>query len=346
VISEHRASLGTLGLCKAFGMARATFYRAIKKVHSPHTERPANFRRIPDEQRQQIIATLNSERFCDMSPPEVFTTLLDKQIYLCSIRSMYRILSENHQNVQRRQSHPRNLPRPELLATKPNQLWSWDITKLKGPFKWTYFYLYKILDVFSRYVVGWMVAFKESSALAEALIGDTCLKQKIVPGTLTVHADNGPSMTSKPVAYLLIDLGVAKTHSRPHVSNDNPFSEAAFKTLKYRPDFPEMFGSLEDSRSFCQNFFRWYNHEHHHAGIAMFSPYEVHYGLVDRRATQRKNALDQAYRKNPERFVKGTPVVNLPPKEVWINKPNVKENVKEHAQNVSLNTINQLSHFY
>lgn len=342
VILEHRASLGTLGLCNAFGMARATFYRALKKRYPSQQQRSTNIRRIPDEQRQQIIGTLNSERFCDMSPPEAFTTLLDEGAYLCSIRTMYRILSENQQNVQRRQSHPRNLPRPELLATKPNQLWSWDITKLKGPCKWTYYYLYTILDVFSRYVVGWMVAYRESAALAEALIADTCLKQEIVPGTLGIHADHGSSMTSQLVAHLLAELGVAKTHSRPHVSNDNPFSESAFKTLKYRPDFPERFGSIQDSRSFCRDFFPWYNHEHHHAGIAMFTPYEVHYGLVERIATQRRIVLLGAYRQHPERFVKGAPVINLPPMEVWINKPDVKE---QH-EIVSLNTINKLSHSY
>lgn len=342
MILEHRASLGIFGLCKAFSMARSTFYRAVKNNRPAGKQRPANLRRIPDEQRQQIIHTMNSERFCDMSPPEIFTSLLDEGAYLCSIRSMYRILSENRQNIQRRQSHPRNFPRPELLATKPNQIWSWDITKLKGPFKWTYYYLYTILDIFSRYVVGWMVAYRESAALAEALIADTCLKQEIVPGTLSIHADHGPSMTSRPVACLLADLGVTKTHSRPHVSNDNPYSESAFKTLKYRPDFPERFGSIQDTRCFCQSFFHWYNQEHHHSGIAMFTPYEVHYDRIQRVAAQRNAALIQAYRKHPERFVKGAPVVALPPKEVWINKPDVKEQL----ENVSLMSDHQLSHLY
>ena len=340
MIIEHRASLGTLGLCKAFNMARATFYRALKPNQAPKQSRQNNRRRIPDEQRHDIIQMMNSERFCDMSPPEIFASLLSAGTYLCSIRSMYRILSENRQNVQRRQSYPRHLPKPELLAVKPNQVWSWDITKLKAPFKWSYYYLYTILDIFSRYVVGWMVAYREAAALAEALIADTCLKQEIVPGTLSIHADHGASMTSRPVAYLLADLGVTKTHSRPHVSNDNPYSESAFKTLKYRPNFPDRFGSIQDARVFCQSFFRWYNHEHHHSGIAMFTPYEVHYGLVERVAEQRKIALTEAYRKNPERFVKGAPVVNLPPKEVWINKPDVKE----QPVNVSLIPNHQLSH--
>jgi putative transposase len=312
-----------------------------KKPIAVHSSR-SHFRRIPDEQRQLILSTMNSQRFCDMSPPEIYATSLDEGSYLCSIRTMYRILKENLQHIQRRQSAPRNYKRPELLACKPNQLWSWDITKLMGPVKWTYYYLYKILDVFSRYVVGWMVAFKESSSLAQALIADTCLKQEIVPGTLTVHADNGPSMTSRLVVHLLADLGVAKTHSRPHVSNDNPFSEAAFKTLKYRPDFPERFGSIEHSRQFCHDFFNWYNHQHHHCGIALFTPYQVHYGMVNAALQKRTIIMNQAFQNHPERFVKGIPIVPQPPKEVWINKPIVKEQDK----NVSLNTNNQLSHCY
>lgn len=323
-------------------MVRATFYRALKNERPTVLRRREHFRRIPDEQRQHILDILNSDRFRDMAPPEIYATLLDEGRHLCSIRTMYRLLSENRQNRQRRQANPRNHPKPELLATKPNQVWSWDITKLKGPFKWTYYYLYTILDIFSRYVVGWMVAYRESATLAEALIADTCLKQEIVPGTLSIHADHGSSMTSRQVAHLLADLGVAKTHSRPHVSNDNPYSESAFKTLKYRPEFPDRFGSIYDSRSFCQPFFHWYNHEHHHSGIAMFTPYEVHYGLVERVAAQRKNALLEAYRNNPERFTNGAPVVYLPPKEVWINKPNVKE----QQQNTSLITNHQLSHSY
>jgi putative transposase len=342
VIREHRASLGTIGLCKALGMARASFYRALGKTLPAATNSSPNFRRIPDTERKEILSVMNSERFRDMAPPEIYATALDEGSYFCSIRTMYRILKENAQILQRRQSAPRQCKRPELLACKPNQLWSWDITKLMGPAKWTYYYLYKILDVFSRYVVGWMVAFKETAPLAEAFIADTCLKQEIVPGTLTVHADNGPSMTSRQVAHLLADLGVAKTHSRPHVSNDNPFSESAFKTLKYRPDFPDRFGSIEDARHFCHDFFQWYNHEHHHSGLALLTPYDVHYGRVAEAMQQRTTVMNHAFSCHPERFVKGAPVVHQPPKEVWINKPTIKE----HAKNVSLNTSNQLSHSY
>jgi putative transposase len=260
-----------------------------------------------------------------MAPGEVYATLLDEGTYLCSERTMYRILSRHGQTVIRRQAAPRHYQRPELLATRPNELWSWDITKLKGPAKWTYFYLYKIMDVFSRYVVGWMVAHREFACLAEDLIAETILKQEIVPGTLTLHADNGSSMISGTVGQLLLDLGVAKTHTRPHVSNDNPYSESAFKTLKYRPGFPQRFGSIEDARAFCQDFFAWYNTEHRHSGIAMITPRELHYGGYEQTLNQRSVVLVNAYLEHPERFVKGIPEVKQIPTEVWINKPSVKE---------------------
>jgi putative transposase len=230
--------------------------------------------------------------------------------------------------VERRQSVPRNYKKPELLATRPNELWSWDITKLKGPAKWTYYYLYKIIDVYSRYVVGWMVAHRESAELAEGLIAETILKQEIKPGQLTIHADRGSSMTSVTVGQLLADLGVTKTHSRPHVSNDNPYSESGFKTLKYRPGFPECFGSIEDARAFCRDFFSWYNTEHRHSGIAMLTPDSVHYNQYEKVLNARSIILFNAYMDHPERFVKGVPSVELVPKEVWINKPILKEMVE------------------
>jgi putative transposase len=222
---------------------------------------------------------LHEPRFVDLAPAQVYAGLLDEGRYVCSQRTMYRIL-EAHQEVRERRDqlrHP-SYAAPQLLATRPNQLWSWDITKLLGPAKWTYFYLYVILDVFSRYVVGWMVAHRESATLAEKLIRAICARQGIAPGALTLHADRGSSMTSKPVAFLLADLGVTKTHSRPHVSDDNPFSEAQFKTLKYRPEFPDRFGSIVDARGFCQRFFPWYNTEHHHSGIGLLTPADVHLG--------------------------------------------------------------------
>jgi putative transposase len=252
----------------------------------------------------------------------VHAALLDEGTYVCSTRTMYRIAEHAGENHERRnvRSYP-DLVKPELLATRPNELWSWDITKLLGPQKWTYYYLYVILDVFSRYAVGWMVAHRETKQLARKLIEATLHKQNIQPGQLTLHADRGSSMTSKPVAFLCADLGVTKTHSRPHVSDDNPFSEAQFKTMKYRPDFPERFGSIEHARNHCGDFFPWYNNEHRHSGLAMLTPYEVHHGIADERVASRARVLEAAHALHPERFPHGKPVPLLPPTEVWINRP-------------------------
>lgn len=269
-----------------------------------------------------MLEILHETRFVDLAPAQVYASLLDEGRYLCSERTMYRILEANQEVRERRDQlrHP-NYAAPQLLATAPNQLWSWDITKLLGPAKWTYFYLYVILDVFSRYVVGWMVAHRESAALAEKLIRDTCARQGIVQGQLTLHADRGSSMTSKPVALLLADLGVVKSHSRPYVSDDNPFSESQFRTMKYRPQFPDRFGSMVDARSFCRDFFPWYNTEHRHSGIGLLTPYEVHHGLADQRIAERAQVLASAYAARPERFVHGLPQPPPRPTEVWINPP-------------------------
>ena len=258
----------------------------------------------------------------DQSPAEVYATLLDEGIYLCSLRTLYRILAE-HEAVRERRNQRRHpvYQKPQLLATGPNQLWSWDITKLPGPGKYTYFQLYVILDIFSRYVVGWMVAHRESEILAERLIRLTCQKQQIQLQQLTLHADRGSSMRSKTVALLLSDLGITKSHSRPHVSNDNPFSEAQFKTLKYQPQFPKQFGSIEDARTFCHPFFDWYNHEHHHSGIGWLTPAMLHYGQTEHVVQQRQQVLLAAYLAHPERFVQGQPSPPSVPTEVWINPP-------------------------
>jgi putative transposase len=252
----------------------------------------------------------------------VYATLIAEGRYLCSVRTMYRVLDEDEQVRERRNQlrHP-DYVKPELLATRPNQLWSWDITKLLGPAKWTYYYLYDILDVFSRYVVGWLIAERESACLAEELIAATCLRQNILPDQLTIHADRGSSMTSRPVALLMADLGVTKTHSRPHVSNDNPFSEAQFKTLKYRPDYPGRFGCQPDARSWAQEFFRWYNYAHHHSALGLLTPADVHFGRAPAVLAQRQQVLVAAYQKNPERFVKGQPTPQQLPPAVWINPP-------------------------
>ena len=264
-----------------------------------------------------MLDVLHEDRFVDLAPAEVFATLLDEGRYLCSERTMYRILAANQEARERRDQlrHP-SYAVPELMATGPNELWSWDITKLKGPAKWVYFYLYVILDVFSRYVVGWMVAHRESAALAERLIETSCRRQGISPGQLTLHADRGSSMRSKTVALLLSDLGVTKTHSRPYTSTDNPFSEAQFKTMKYRPEFPDRFGCIQHSRSFCGPFFGWYNQEHRHGSLGLLTPYDVHYGLAER-----ARVLRDAYAAHPERFPNGVPTPGAPPDAVWINKP-------------------------
>jgi len=324
MILSHQKSFSTRSLCAALGEPRASWYR-FRKPHPMISQIPRSPRRLTDTEELLVLNTLNAERFQDMAPGEAYATLLDEGVYLCSERTMYRILSRHGQNVILRQSAPRVYTKPELLTTCPNELWSWDITKLKGPAKWTYYYLYKVLDVYSRYVVGWMVAYRESAALAQDLIAEACLKQEIIPGALTVHADNGSSMKSGTLAQLLTDLGVSKTHSRPHVSNDNPFSEAAFKTLKYRPGYPERFGSIEDARLFCREFFTWYNTDHRHSGIAMVTPENVHYNSHQIVLNARLLTLVKAYQLHPERFVKGTPLVQKVPSEVWINKPITKK---------------------
>ena len=316
--------VGRAAACRALHVPRAALYRHLRPPGqaAPPAPRPSPPRALLPTERQQIIQHLHSERFRDKAPSEVFATLLDEGTYLCSIRTMYRILEQAAEVRERRDQlrHP-HYQKPQLLATGPNQVWSWDITKLLGPVKWTYFYLYVILDIFSRYVVGWMVAEHEGTELAKRLIGESCRKQRIVPGQLTIHADRGTSMTSKPVALLLADLSITKTHSRPHVSDDNPFSESQFKTLKYRPEFPERFGSIQDARGFCQDFFAWYNSEHHHSGIGLLTPEVLHYGLADAVIRQRQIVLSEAFRRNPERFVRAPPRPPHRPTAVWINPP-------------------------
>jgi putative transposase len=280
-------------------------------------------------ERQDLLDLLHT-RFIDQAPAQVHATLLDEGVYLCSPRTMYRVLDDAGEIKERRDQVRRPCyAAPELLATRPNEVWSWDITKLLGPAKWTYFYLYVILDIFSRYVVGWMVAPHESAALAERLIAETCAKHDIQPGQLTLHADRGTSMKSKPVALLLADLGVTKTHSRPHVSNDNPFSEAQFKTLKYCPQFPERFGSLEDGRAFGQDFFPWYNQAHRHSGLGFLTPAVVHFGHAATVRAHRQQVLATAYTAHPERFVNGRPHPADLPTAVWINPPPKKATAQD-----------------
>ncbi len=320
-VTEMAPRLGVAPTCAALGLPRATYYRGQQPRPEPKP-RPAPVRALPPQERKQVLAVLHQPRFVDLAPAEVYATLLDEDRYLCSERTFYRVLAENAEVRERRDQlrHP-HYAAPERLATRPNELWSWDISKLLGPTKWTYYYLYVVLDVFSRYAVGWMLAQRESAVLAEKLIAESCERQKIQPGQLTVHADRGAAMTSKPVALLLADLGVTKSHSRPHVSNDNPFSESQFKTLKYRPDFPDRFGSLEHGRSFCGDFFPWYNTEHHHVGLGLFTPHDVHYGLAAAKREQRALVLAEAFAQHPERFPNGRPSPRPLPTAVWINPP-------------------------
>jgi putative transposase len=323
------STVGIESACDALGVVRASFYRQrplfgpARSVRLPAiVARPTPARALSSGERESVRAVLNSPRFQDCSPAAIQATLLDEGQYLCSTRTMYRVLEQDGATRERRDqlTHP-PYTKPELLATAPNQLWSWDITKLRGPAKWTYFYLYVILDVFSRYVVGWMVAPRESAELAKKLIDETCDKQDIQPNQLVIHADRGSAMRSKPVALLLADLSVTKTHSRPYTSNDNPYSESQFRTLKYRPEFPDRFGCIQDSRAFGHTFFPWYNDEHRHSGIGMMTPAMVHYGLAAAVRENRQLALDAAFAAHPERFVRRAPTPPLLPKEVWINKP-------------------------
>lgn len=327
-VMEIEPMIGTLPACRAIGASRAALYR--RRAPSPprvRRPRPVSVRALADDERAAVLQQLHSPRFVDASPAEVWATLLDEGTYLASQRTMYRILAAQHGGVRERRAqleHPA-YSRPELLADTPNCVWSWDITKLKGPAKWTYFYMYVILDVYSRYIVGWTVQHREGGPIAKALIAQTIAQQNITAGQLTIHADRGSSMTSKPVAFLLADLGVTKTHNRPYTSTDNPYSEAAFKTLKYRPGFPERFASIDQAREFCRDFIGWYNERHRHAGIGLMTPSAVHHGQAEQVHAARAQVLAAAYAATPERFVRHAPRPPALPAAAWINKPAQEE---------------------
>lgn len=308
--------------CDALGCSRASHYRRRRApLHGPPEPRARSHRALQPAEETEILETLNSERFCDQAPAQVWATLLDEGVYLGSISTMYRLLRAEHQVRERRaQARRPATVKPELMATGPNQVWSWDITKLRGPHKWTWFQLYVILDVHSRYVVGWLVATRESARLAEELIADAIYQQNVPVGQLALHADRGSSMTSKTVSQLLADLGVQQSHSRPHQSNDNPFSEANFKTLKYSPTFPKRFTGIDHARAFCDWFFHHYNHQHRHSGIGLHTPADVHYGRADQIRAQRQLVLDAAYTARPERF-RRPPSAPRIPEATWINPP-------------------------
>jgi transposase InsO family protein len=336
-VVELTAVVGRRKACQAAGVPQATWY--ARNRQSPRPPRPKAPRRahpaaLTPTERARVREVLNSARFVDAAPASVYYTLLDEGTYLASTATMYRILRQAGEvgaDRRRQATHP---PRaiPELVASAPNIVWAWDITKLRGPAKGVWYHLYSIIDLHSRYVVGWMVAYRESAALARQLIASTVVRQGVTADRLTIHADRGASMTSKTVAQLLVDLGVVKSHSRPRVSNDNPHVEASFKTLKYCPAFPERFGSIEDARVFCRGFYRWYNHDHYHSGIGFHHPADVHYGRAGAVRDRRAEVLNTAYAAKPERFVRGRPVPPELPGPAWINKPD-RHDTEKPAQN-------------
>jgi putative transposase len=327
-VSELAPHVGVRLACDLLGASQASYWRRHRV--SPAPERPAPIpqaqrtqpRALSETERATILEHLHSPRFVDMAPGEVWATLLDEGTYLGSESTFYRLLRAAGETKERRAqaTHPATV-KPELMAAAANRVWSWDITKLRSSTKWVYFHLYVIMDIFSRYVVGWMVATRESETLAEVLIKQTCTKQAITEGQLTIHADRGSSMTSKTVSQLLADLGVDQSHSRPHVSNDNPYSESGFKTLKYRPNFPSTFDSIEEARRHCVQFFNWYNNTHRHSGIGMHTPADVHHGTAEAVRERRAAVLDDAYSAHPERFVRKPPQPPKLPGTAWINQP-------------------------
>jgi putative transposase len=314
--------VGIKPACKALGVSRATFYRRQEFVKKCQQPRPTPRRALSAEEQAKVLAVLDSERFVDRAPAEVVATLLDEDTYLCSERTMYRLLAKRAPVKERRnqRQHP-SYTKPELVATAPNQVWSWDITKLLGPKKWTYYYLYVLIDIFSRKVVGWMLADRENANLAGRLIEESCTKHDVRPDSLILHSDRGAPMTAKCTAQLLADLGVTRSLSRPQVSDDNPFSEAQFKTLKYQPGSPRRFESMDHAHAYCRRFFPWYNREHRHGGIAMLPPDAVHQGRANALLDQRRRILLAAYEAHPERFPNGGPVVHSLPEAVYINPP-------------------------
>jgi putative transposase len=317
--------VGVVAACTALCVSRASYYRAKKPKPEP-TPRPRPARALSDEERAQVLGTLDSEPFMDMAPAQVYAQLLEDGAYLCSPRTMYRILDDADQVRERRaqRCHP-EYKKPQLVATAPNQVWSWDTTKLPGPTKGSYFVLYVVLDIFSRFIVGWQVALRESATLAQELLAACYERQRVVPGQLTAHADRGSPMTAKSTAQLYVDLGIAKSHSRPHTSNDNPYSEANFRTMKYRPEMPKQLGSIEHARQVVGPLVDWYNEEHYHVGLALLHPVDVHYGRVTAIVAARQRVLDEAHRRHPERFVGGRPVQKSPPPAAWINPPPMSE---------------------
>jgi len=334
VIDDHFDDLAKLTCARRsaalLGRSRASHYRHLRGPKlGPPAPRPAPVNALSESERQQVLGVLRSPEFCDLAPAQIWARLLDDGIWLCSTSTMYRLLKIAGENRERRRqrTHPAK-KKPELIATAPNQVWSWDITKLRGPERGVYYELFVIIDIYSRYVIAWTVAAAETGELAKEFIDTAIAGQDVKSGQLTLHADRGSSMTSKPVAQLLVDLGVARSHSRPHVSNDNPYSEAGFKTLKYCPAFPGSFGSIQHARQFCETFFAYYNHEHRHSGIGLHTPASVHYGTAIEVRAQRAVTLDAAYTANPDRFRRRRPTPPALPTVAWINDPSREANIQ------------------
>lgn len=318
------AELGNVSqACEALGVARAGLYRHRRpRSVGQARSRPTPARALSPVERQSVLDVLHEERFADLAPPQVYAELLGEGQFLCSIRTMYRILEAKREVKERRaiRRHQR-AAKPSLVATAPNQVWTWDITKLAGPIKGVWFNLYVVLDLYSRYVVAWMIAIKALARLARRLLREAFLREGVQPGQLTVHSDRGPQMVAQPVTELWALLGIVPSLSRPRVPDDNPFSESQFRTIKDRPDFPDRFGSVQDARAYGRQLFDWYNHKHHHSGLGLLTPATVHHGRTEEALAQRRAVLHAAYAANPERFVRGLPEPQRPQREVWINQP-------------------------
>lgn len=321
-VAELAESVGTVAACAALGVSRATVYRKRAPKTKVPKPRATNPRALDAAERQQVLDALHSAPLVDKAPAEAYATLLDEGKYLCSIRTMYRILDANKEVRERRDQlrHPPHT-KPQLVATAPNQVWSWDITKLLGPRKWTYYHLYVVIDIYSRYVVGWMLAHRECQHLAERLLRESAIKEQIRPDQLTIHADRGPAMTSRSVSQLMGSLGISQSHSRPHTSNDNPYSESQFKTIKYHHDFPDRFDCFDHALGCCAHLFDWYNNHHRHWNLGLLTPAAVHTRASGGLLEKRRLVLEQAYAMHPERFVRGVPRPLRPAAEVWINPP-------------------------
>ena len=329
------AAVGLAAACRALGVPRASVYRQrLPGVVLPSQQSPrACPRALTPTERGQVLQTLHEERFVDRAPATVYATLLEEKRYLCSIRTMYRVLAAAGEVTERRpqRRHPRREP-PRLVATAPNQVWTWDITRLATVHKWTTYALYVVLDLFSRYVVAWMVATRETAQLAQRLVREACQKQCVEPGQLILHQDRGAPMTAKTFSQLLVDLEILASYSRPRVSDDNPYSESHFKTVKYAPAYPGYFDSPEHAQAYFRVFFPWYNTEHRHSGLGLHTPETIHYDRAEELQVVRQRALDHAYAVNPKRFVNGHPQAPTPPEEVWINQPQESPDIDGEGQ--------------